>query len=61
MADILLVCTRCKRTDAYARDIDPSIPEKVVRIEGGPCPRCDDGDFGTETWYDADGNEVVPE
>lgn len=44
----------------YDREIDPSIPACVALIESSPCDKCDNGDFGSETWYDGDGNEVIP-
>lgn len=62
MADpIKLHCRQCGNTMDYGRDIDPDVPPEVVRIESSSCDRCDDGGFGTETWLDADGKEVIPE
>lgn len=57
---ITLRCGKCKREQSYPRDVDPSIPTAVATIVVSRCDRCDDGDFGTETWLDADGQEVVP-
>ena len=41
--------------------IDPSVPVEVVRIESTECDKCeaDDGGFGSETWFDAAGEEVA--
>ena len=58
---IKLHCTKCDRRMDYPRHIDPDIPARVVSIESAPCDQCDNGDFGSETWYDADGNEVLPD
>lgn len=58
---ITLRCHRCKREQAYARDIDPSIPANVAVIVASRCDQCDNGDFGTEWWLDTDGQEVVPD
>lgn len=58
---ITLHCRSCKRSVDYDRSIDPDIPAIVTRIESSACNRCDTGDFGTETWFNADGQEVVPE
>ena len=57
---ITLRCGKCAREQDYARVADPSIPAAVATIVFSRCDRCDDGDFGTETWLDADGQEVVP-
>lgn len=59
MSGLSLSCPKCKRTMAYDRTIDPSIPAHVATIRI-ICDRCDDGDFHTETWFDASGNEVLP-
>lgn len=59
-ARITLRCGKCKREQAYPRDVDPSIPTAVATIVVSRCDRCDDGDFGTEHWLDADGQEVAP-
>ena len=56
---ITLRCGKCKREHAYARVADPSIPAAVATIVFSRCDRCDDGDFGTEQWLDADGQEVA--
>lgn len=55
---ILLVCLHCNREMDYARDIDPGIPDCVAVIEHTRCDDCDNGDFGQEFWFDADGREV---
>jgi len=55
---ITLHCKTCKREQVYARETDPGIPEMVATISFSRCDRCDDGDFGTERWLDADGKEV---
>jgi hypothetical protein len=57
---ITLRCDKCKREQSYARDIDPSVPANVATIVVSRCDRCDDGDFGTEWWFDANQNEVLP-
>lgn len=59
-AMITLRCGKCAREQDYARAADPSIPAEVATIVFSRCDRCDDGDFGTEQWLDADGQEVVP-
>lgn len=59
-ADISLRCDKCKREQSYPRDIDPHIPANVATIVASQCDECDEGDFGTEWWLDADGNEVEP-
>lgn len=56
-ASIQLDCPSCGRRDDYPRIVDPTVPAAVVRIQSA-CNRCDNGDFSTETWFDADGNEV---
>ncbi len=56
---ITLCCGKCKREQDYARAADPSIPASVATIVFSRCDRCDDGDFGTEQWLDADGQEVA--
>jgi hypothetical protein len=57
---IILRCSKCKREQSYARDIDPSIPADVATIVFSRCDLCDNGDFGAELWLDAKGHEVVP-
>lgn len=61
MKAIKLHCLGCGRRMNYARDIDPDIPARVVRIESTNCDRCDDGGFGEEHWFDAENREVIPE
>lgn len=61
MDAILLRCRHCKREMQYERTIDPDVPSNVAVIESSKCDVCDDGDFGTETWFDAAGEVVVPE
>ncbi|MER9217927.1 hypothetical protein NKI48_03180 [Mesorhizobium sp. M0644] len=58
MSKILLRCRGCGRRKSYARTIDPDIPAAVATIESSACDRCDNGDFGSEAWLDADGKEV---
>jgi hypothetical protein len=58
-AAITLRCDKCKRAQAYPRDVDPSIPAHVATIVFSRCDRCDNGDFGTERWLDAAGEEVA--
>jgi hypothetical protein len=57
-AMIKLVCLNCNRTIDYGRDIDPSIPANVARIEQPHCNECWDGEREGETWIDGAGNEV---
>lgn len=54
---IIIECDKCGRKRVYARKIDKSIPARVARIVS-TCDKCDDGDRGGETWYDARGCEV---
>lgn len=61
MGPITLYCRCCKRSLAYDRSIDPAVPLVVSRIESSRCDICDNGDFGSETWLNAEGQEVVPE
>lgn len=56
--DIILECACCGRTMPYARNIDPAVPLVVAKILHGRCDKCDNGDFGSEAWFDADGNEI---
>jgi len=58
--EITLRCDKCKREQGYDRDIDPTIPAEVATIVVSRCDRCDNGDFGTEWWVDANGREVEP-
>lgn len=59
MENLKLRCPYCGVEQPYKRDIDPHIPASVATIEI-ICPNCDDGDFHTETWFDAEGKEVEP-
>lgn len=59
MDSIKLEC-KCGNRMNYDREIDPDVPANVARIVSQKCPRCDDGDFGIETWFDAAGKEVRP-
>ena len=59
-APITLRCGKCKREQEYPRAADLGVPAAVETIVFSRCDRCDDGDFGTEHWLDADGHEVVP-
>lgn len=58
MKALLLKCRGCGRRKSYARGIDPDIPAQVVTIVSSACDRCDNGDFGSETWFDVAGKEV---
>lgn len=50
-------CPKCGRTANSARDdLDPP---SAVRAEI-LCPDCVGGDFGTTTYFDAEGGELVP-
>lgn len=57
---IKLECRGCGNAMDYDRAIDPDIPATVVRIVHNICDQCDDGDFGEEYWFDAEGNRVSP-
>lgn len=56
---IELACLCCKRMILYGRDLDPSIPPNVVRIEQPHCDQCWRGERESETWYDEAGAEVA--
>ncbi|RWL14843.1 MAG: hypothetical protein E5X86_19645 [Mesorhizobium sp.] len=58
MTAIILRCKRCGRKMKYSRKADPDLPTNVATIESSACDRCGNGDFGSETWLDADGLEV---
>lgn len=49
---------RCGRSSLYYKWYDDSVPSEVTRIVTDLCPACDTGDFGSETWFDRNGNEV---
>jgi hypothetical protein len=49
---------QCGNAMDYDRSIDPSIPTSVAAILSTQCPECDDGGFGTETWFDTNGCEL---
>lgn len=55
--DIKLFC-RCGAEGTFERSCDPSLPPVVAIIRSDKCPTCDDGDRGSETYYDADGQEL---
>lgn len=57
---IRLRCRRCSREMNYERSIDPDVPPTVTLIVSSQCDQCDNGDFGTETWYDENDREVLP-
>lgn len=57
MSAATLQCPKCKRERWYDKATDGAIPSRVARIVV-ICPTCDDGDFHSETWLDAHGNEV---
>lgn len=56
--EIELRCDQCKREASYARWTEGDIPDEVATIVVSRCLQCDNGDFGTEWWLDAAGNEV---
>jgi len=58
---IRLHCLGCGRRKNYPRSIDPDISPEVVLIQSSNCDRCDNGGFGEEHQFDADGKEVIPE
>lgn len=56
--DVLLVCPRCGREQDYDAKDEPGLPivvEKIVSL----CPECCGGDFGSETWFNCQGDEVA--
>ncbi|UWS05654.1 hypothetical protein K4K94_08015 [Phaeobacter inhibens] len=62
MRHITLHCTSCDQRMPYFSEPDKEpipIPETVETITMPGCSLCDDGgSFITETWLDADGQEV---
>lgn len=60
-AAIPMKCTKCGRTKKLARRDAPDIPTCVVTMTCTPCPACDNGDFGMEEWFDANGKSIDPE
>ncbi len=54
---ITLRCPRCRRKKPYERSVDPRVPAAVAVITI-ICPKCDDGDFHEERWFDANGVEL---
>jgi hypothetical protein len=56
---ITLRCGKCKREQEYQRAADLGVPAAVATIVFSRCDRCDNGDFGTEQWLDAGGQEVA--
>lgn len=57
MDAIRLKC-RCGNEGEYERSIDPSLPEVVATIISDKCPECDDGDRGSERYFDTEGREL---
>jgi hypothetical protein len=60
---IKLVCSACGNRMDYARKIDPTLPKNVVKIVANECCECNaaNGGYGSEEWYDAAGNVVLPD
>lgn len=56
---ITLRCPRCRRKKDYPRSIDSRIPAAVSKIVI-ICPKCDDGDFHCERWFDKNNSELRP-
>lgn len=54
---ITLRCPRCRRKKPYERSVDPRVPATVSVITI-ICPKCDNGDFHEERWFDANGVEL---
>lgn len=55
--EILFRCPKCCRDETVPRDdTDPPTACFADMI----CPACDDGDFHSPTYFDADGNWVSP-
>lgn len=55
---IVLECLGCGKKIGLPREVAIDVPRHVVKITQSMCDDCWNGDFDTETWYDADGNEV---
>lgn len=55
---IRLVCENCHKSIDYERHIDPTIPERVVKITQPHCDECWNGDREDERWFDVHGIEV---
>ena len=56
MSDTIpMTCTKCRKTTLLSREEAPDLPDWVASMTNTPCPDCDDGDFGSEMWFDADG------
>jgi hypothetical protein len=54
---ILFRCPRCHADQSVERDVtDPPTAWFADMV----CPKCDDGDFHSPTYFDADGNWVNP-
>ena len=58
MSDEIKLRCRCGNEGSFERSIDPDIPPVVATILSDKCPKCDDGDRGSETYYDAQGREL---
>ncbi|MEO1637770.1 MAG: hypothetical protein AAFU41_00815 [Pseudomonadota bacterium] len=57
VAFLPIECPKCGRTAESARDqMDPPEAVKAIIL----CPDCVGGDFGTTTYLDASGNELLP-
>jgi hypothetical protein len=54
---VRLECPKCKRHVSRVASFFPDVPASVMRI-AVICPRCDDGDFHAETWFDDAGKEI---
>lgn len=53
-------CNKCGRTMMLPRRDAPDIPSWVASMTNTPCPDCDNGDFGAEEWFDAEGRAIDP-
>jgi hypothetical protein len=60
---ILLRCGHCGHSIQLPRESDPTLPRKVTEIVTDECDKCEhaNGGFGSERWYDENGDEVEEE
>ena len=58
MSDEIALRCRCGNEGSFERLVDPDLPDVVVLILSDKCPKCDDGDRGSETYFDARGREL---
>ncbi|MFM2421539.1 MAG: hypothetical protein RL291_69 [Pseudomonadota bacterium] len=58
MTDEIKLRCRCGAEGEFERSADPSLPVVVALIVSDKCPTCDDGDRGSERYFNADGKEL---